>query len=128
MARNVVRDLRRVRSEKEQLYRMKKLHKTFDDSRLEDKSFLKRVNKMRVCHWCHQPLKVKAINHRSGRILLSCKTDECPGNADLTRNQWGRQYKKTIGRQLDRKLVFDFKKIAYGAPVSRLWSNPKGLF
>ena len=125
---NIVRDLRRLRTEKEQMRRMRKLNKTFDDSTMEDKDFLKRVGKMRSCHWCHEPLKPHMINHRTGRILVSCKTDECPGNADLTKKQWGRQYKNTIGRQLDKKLVFDFKKIAYGSPISRLWSNNKGLF
>ena len=97
----------------------------FDFSWL-DKKAEKSILKMHTCQFCHKNFSYLVKNHRKGFVTTSCDTDGCPGNYAEKVSTWDSKYKKTIARQLDRKLMFDFKDLLLKRDPSRYFATRKG--
>jgi len=81
--------------------RAKKARGDIDDSYL-DKKFYKDTNgNFFPCKWCAKYMYIHSFDRRKRKILLSCETDECIGNADLSET-WRKAKLAQMG--LDRKL------------------------
>ena len=81
--------------------RAKKAKGQIDDSYL-DKAFYKDTDgKFFPCKWCSQYMYIHTLDRFKRKILLSCSTDECIGNAELDET-WRKAKLKQMG--LDRKL------------------------
>ena len=97
----------------------------FDFSWL-DKKAEKQILKMHHCQFCLKNFKYMVKNHRKGFVTTSCDTDGCPGNYAEKVSSWDPRYKRTIGRQLDKKLMFDFKDLLLKRDPSRYFATRKG--
>jgi hypothetical protein len=106
----------RVRSDDERA-RIARRKGGFDFSWL-DKKAEKRILKMHYCQFCHKKMAYLVKNHKKGFVIASCDTDGCPGNYAEKVSSWDRKYKQ-IGRQLDKKLMFDFKDLLLKRAPSR---------
>jgi len=74
-----------------------------DDSYL-DKKFYKDTNgNFFPCKWCGTYMYIHDLHRRKRKILLSCYTDECIGNADLS-DTWRKAKLKQMGYDPSRKL------------------------
>lgn len=115
----------RIRSDKERA-KIARKKGGFDFSWIDKKSKKDILNTPGFfCKFCHKKYQDLITNHRTGVIILGCHTDGCPGNYAEKRSSWDPRFKKTIGRQIDKKLMFDFKKLYYGRHPSRLWATRK---
>jgi len=117
-------NLMRIRSNEDRA-RVAKRKGGFDFSWL-DKKAEKQILKMHSCQFCHTNFKYIVKNHKKGFITTSCDTDGCPGNYAEKVSSWAPGYRKSIGRQLDRKLMFDFKDILLKRDPSRYFATRKG--
>lgn len=116
-------DRRRIPSNKERIRKVG--GKGFDDSYI-DKKHLDAINDTHVCFWCKE--KLTAITDfvaKQGRIIMTCDTDECPGNYSEKRSSYPRPIKKLFGRIIDKKLCFDLATLLIGRDNSRLWATRK---
>lgn len=116
--------LRRIRSNEERA-RVARRKGGFDFSWL-DKKAEKQILRMHNCQFCHKNFSYIVKNHRKGFVTASCDTDGCPGNYAEKVSSWAPGYRNTIGRQLDRKLMFDFKDILLKRDPSRYFATRKG--
>jgi len=83
--------------------RAKKAKGDIDDAYL-DKKFYRNINgKVYPCKWCGKNMYIHDLNRRKRKILLSCDTDPCIGNAD-TSETWRRAKLKQLGYDPDRML------------------------
>lgn len=122
----MLKDLRRIPSTKNRQRKAKRRGGFLDP--LLDKKHIAEINKTHICFWCKKSLFVYAYNHRTGEILMSCKTDGCLGNASESRRTWDRKYKNLYAKKIDKKLCFDFKNLVWGRDPSRMWATPKRHF
>jgi len=97
----------------------------FDFSWL-DKKAEKTILRMHTCQFCHKNMSYLVKNHRKGFVIASCDTDGCPGNYAEKVSSWNPEYKKTIGRKLDNKLMHDFKDLLISRSPSRYAVSRKG--
>jgi len=97
----------------------------FDDSWI-DKKAIKDLSDTHTCFFCKKrQTPITDEVHSKGRIIMTCDTDECPGNYSEKRSSWDREIKKGFAEHVDRKLMFDLKHIMYGRDPSRLWATRK---
>lgn len=61
----------------------KSLSLNYDDSWAYDKSWWKSFDGIYVCKWCAKPLYVAEYIPGEG-LIMSCRTELCPGNIDHT--------------------------------------------
>jgi len=81
--------------------RAKKARGDIDDSYLDKKFYRDTDGKFFPCKWCHKYMYIHSFDRRKRKLLLSCETDECIGNADMDET-WRRAKLKQMG--LDGKL------------------------
>ena len=79
----------------------KKAHGDIDDSYLDKKFYKDTDGKFFPCKWCGKYMYIHSLNRKKRKILLSCETDECIGNADMDET-WRRAKLRQMG--YDRKL------------------------
>lgn len=97
----------------------------FDFSSI-DKKAEKQILKIHHCQFCFKNFSYLVKNHRKGFMVASCDTDGCPGNYAEKVSSWDPKYKKTIGRKLDSKLMFNFKDLVLKRDPSRYFATRKG--
>jgi len=81
--------------------RAKKARGDIDDSYLDKKFYRDTDGKFFPCKWCHKYMYIHSFDRRKRKLLLSCETDECIGNADMDET-WRRAKLKQMG--YDKKL------------------------
>ena len=97
----------------------------FDDSYI-DKNFIKRANgNFYYCRWCGKPMYVADFSRLKGEVKMSCTTDECIGNIDMS-DLWRQAKLKQLG--LTGKLAMNTKKLIHGKQTNQIWINEKGRF
>lgn len=79
----------------------KKVRGEVDDSYLDKKFYRDTDGKTFPCKWCGKKMYIHDVQLRKRKILLSCSTDECIGNADMDET-WRQAKLRRLG--LDRKL------------------------
>jgi len=79
----------------------KKAKGDIDDSYLDKKFYKDTDGKFFPCKWCGKYMYIHSLNRKKRKILLSCETDECIGNADMDET-WRRAKLRQMG--YDRKL------------------------
>ncbi len=85
-----------------------------DDSYL-DKAFYKDTDgRFFPCKWCGKYMYIHHLNRRKRKILLSCSTDECIGNADLDET-WRKAKMEQLGfgRKLGAQKIITKNKTSY---------------
>jgi len=117
-------NLIRIRTN-EQRARIAKKRGGFDFSWL-DKEAEKTILKMHHCQFCLKNFSYIVKNHKKGFIIASCDTDGCPGNYAEKVSSWAPKYRKTVGRQLDRSLMHDFRDLFFKRSPSRYFATRKG--
>jgi len=83
--------------------RAKKAHGDIDDSYLDKKFYQDTNGKFFPCKWCGAYMYIHSVDRHKRKILLSCDTDECIGNAELDET-WRRAKLRQMGYDPDRIL------------------------
>lgn len=81
----------------------KKVNGQVDDSYLDKKFYRDTDGKFFPCKWCGKKMYIHDLNRKKRKILLSCSTDDCIGNAELN-DTWRRAKLRKMGYDPDRKL------------------------
>jgi len=117
--------MRRILSDKERQRRAKKKG-GFDDSEI-DKETIRSIEKTyNCCYWCKGDMKAITDGvHNKGTILMTCETDDCPGNVDTTKPELQPHMKNKFARYADGAVCSDFGKLLQGRSPSRLWATKK---
>jgi hypothetical protein len=102
-------------------YRKKRIRQKggFDDS-YYTKQDIKNMSDVHRCWHCKEYLKPAMFNHRTGEIMMSCDTDDCIGNVDVSERRRQKLLKKAGARRVDAKLTMDFKQLLFGRDLSRM--------
>ena len=79
----------------------KKAKGDIDDSYLDKKFYRDTNGKFFPCKWCGKYMYIHTFDRFKRKLLLSCDTDDCIGNAELDET-WRRAKLRQMG--LDRKL------------------------
>lgn len=77
--------------------------KNVDDSYLDKKFFRDIDGKVYPCKWCGKNMYIHTVEAKKRKILLSCDTGDCVGNADLD-EFWRRTKLKKMGYDPDKIL------------------------
>ena len=83
--------------------RAKKAKGDIDDSYLDKKFYRDTDGKYFPCKWCGKYMYIHSLDRRKRKILLSCETDDCIGNAELS-DSWKRAKLKQLGYDPSRML------------------------
>ncbi len=83
--------------------RAKKAKGDVDDSYLDKKFYRDTNGKFFPCKWCGEYMYIHDLNRKKRKILLSCITDDCIGNAELDET-WRRAKLKALGHDPSRML------------------------
>lgn len=80
-----------------------------------------------ICPYCYEPMEAVDQIARKGRIIMTCDTDDCPGNMALDSKDWNKKY-SDLKRAEDRELVWDLSQIALNRPYQKkLWATKHRL-
>lgn len=79
------------------------------------------------CPFCEQQRYPINDIKRNGRVIMSCKTGGCPGNAEYDTSNWDHKY-KDLARRVDKDAIHDFKDLIRGTNPRRLWSIKRRIF
>ena len=74
----------------------KKAKGDIDDSFLDKKFYRDTNGKFFPCKWCGKYMYIHDLDRRKRKILLSCSTDECIGNAEMDET-WRRAKLEKMG-------------------------------
>ena len=123
--RRRVIDKRRIPTTADRIRKAKK-RGGFDDSWI-DKKTIDDLSHTFTCYFCKKRQKpiVDEVSTK-GRIIMTCDTDDCPGNYAEKRSSWDRSVKKLFEKDVDRKLIFDMRRLMSMRDPSRLWATRKG--
>lgn len=77
--------------------------KDVDDSYLDKRFFRDIDGKVYPCKWCSKNMYIHTVEPKKRKILLSCDTDDCVGNADLD-EFWRRTKLRKMGYDPDKIL------------------------
>jgi len=83
--------------------RAKKAKGDIDDSYIDNKFYRDTDGKVFPCKWCGKLMYIHSINRSKRKILLSCSSDDCPGNAELDES-WRRAKLRQMGYDPERLL------------------------
>ncbi len=103
--------------------RAKKAKGDIDDSYLDKKFYRDTNEKFFPCKWCGEYMYIHDLNRKKRKILLSCSTDECLGNADLDET-WRRAKLKALG--IDPSRILGPQKIITKHKTSFNYFDEKG--
>lgn len=81
----------------------KKAKGEIDDSYLDKKFYRNTDGKVFPCKWCGKYMYIHSIDRHKRKILLSCDTPECIGNAELNET-WRRSKLRQMGYDPDKIL------------------------
>ena len=118
-------DKRRIPTTADRVRKAKK-RGGFDDSWI-DKKAIDNLSHTFTCYFCKKrqtPIIDEVIT--KGKIIMTCDTDNCPGNHSEKRSSWNRATKNLFVKHVDRKLVFDPNHLMAMRDPSRLWATRKG--
>ena len=92
----------------------KKAKGDIDDSYLDKKFYRDTDGKVFPCKWCGKKMFIHNLNRRKRKLLLSCSTDECIGNADMDET-WRQAKLRQLGygRKLGDQKIITKKKTSY---------------
>jgi hypothetical protein len=81
----------------------KKVKGDIDDSYFDKKFFRDTNGKFFPCKWCGEYMYIYDIDRNKRKILLSCRTHDCIGNAELD-DFWRRVKLRQLGYDPDKVL------------------------
>ena len=94
----------------------KKVKGEVDDAYLDKKFYRNIDGKFYPCKWCGQKMYIHTVDRRKRKILLSCDSDDCVGNAELD-EFWRRAKLRKMGYDPDKVLgpqkIITKKKTSY---------------
>jgi len=83
--------------------RAKKARGDIDDSYIDKKFYRDTNGKVFPCKWCGEYMYIYEVDRSKRKVLLSCNTSECIGNASLD-DFWKRAKLRKLGYDPDRML------------------------
>ena len=94
--------------------RARKAKGDIDDSYLDKKFFRSTNGKVFPCKWCGKLMYIHDLQRSKRKLLLSCKTDDCIGNADMSEERRQAKLEKLgYGRKLGSDSIITKKKIRF---------------
>ncbi len=104
--------------------RAKKAKGQIDDSYLDKKFYKDTDGKTFPCKWCGKYMYIHNLDRNKRKLLLSCSTDDCIGNAELDET-WRRAKLRKLGYDPDR--ILGDQKIITKHKTSYNYFDEKGF-